>query len=97
MLQVVSKRLKFCSGQVEKNLSVSVASVVVAFFLTRCFSPHAAPSTFLSGLRLGTLQGVKWIVMTDATILGLGQLTTFRAAVGAHSMVSQTKPGKKMG
>eukprot|EP00904_Undaria_pinnatifida_P010011 jgi/Undpi1/613/HiC_scaffold_10.g04077.m1 len=32
-------------------------------------------------------EGVKWIVMTDTTMLGLGQLTTFRAAVGSHLMV----------
>lgn len=28
--------------------------------------------------------------MTDPTLLGLGQLTTFRAAVGSHMMVSQS-------
>ena len=32
-------------------------------------------------------QGVKWIVMTDITMLSLAQLVTFRRAMGEHDMV----------
>lgn len=33
-------------------------------------------------------EGVKWLVMTDVTILSLEQLLTFRTAVGSHSMTN---------
>ncbi|CAM9323616.1 unnamed protein product [Ascophyllum nodosum] len=33
-------------------------------------------------------EGVKWIVMTDITMLSLAQLVTFRRAMGEHDMVS---------
>lgn len=40
-------------------------------------------------------QGVKWIVMTDTTLLSMEQLLVFRAAVGAHDVVSRREFGKK--
>lgn len=33
-------------------------------------------------------QGVKWLVMTDITMLSMEQLNTFRSAVGEYTMVS---------
>ena len=63
-----------------------------SLLLTRYFPPHATPLD-RRPFRYRTEQGVKWIVMTDPTILGLGQLATFRSAVGAHSMVSHETLG----
>ena len=50
-------------------------------------SRHVPFRPFDVSILFVTEQGVKWIVMTDTTMLGLGQLTTFRAAVGSHLMV----------
>lgn len=35
------------------------------------------------------MQGVKWIVMNDITLIGSSQLDAFRTAMGSHRMVRQ--------
>lgn len=68
------------------EFSLRETEIVKSFFLI------SRARVRLSFPLVANVQGVRWIVMSDVTLIGSSQLDAFRTAMGQYRMVRQDTP-----